>query len=126
MKAIVKNKKSVIIAGIILTILLVCATLIGLSRNFGDDSIDDYKDYVMSLDGTVDEQISQLLSDEGYLSLEYEKRVELVRLLLVKFSLNGYIKVYNYEPEARMFSFQYADGSLGGIMMEEFEPCVID
>ena len=68
----------------------------------------------------MNEQIKMLLNSEAYKTAEAEERIELVSNLLNELESNGDIWNLSLNEEGNLFSFQYLDGTLGGVTIEDF------
>lgn len=104
--------KKYILVILIVAILLVsglCIWFLGAKRSSVNAS------------ANVDETINTMLCDEAYSTATVPQRAEMVRELLLELRREGKILNFSYHKEEKFFSFIYADGSLGGIVLEE--PC---
>ncbi len=68
----------------------------------------------------VNDEIGQLIESDDYIKASIEEKEEFASILLNKLENQGYIKGLYYDKENSLFSFQYADGTLGGIQMDDF------
>lgn len=68
----------------------------------------------------VDEQIAALTADTAYQDGTLEERRDLAQAALTQLEKEGYLTQLNYDGEQDLFSFQYADGSLGGVYLADF------
>lgn len=68
----------------------------------------------------VDERIDTLLASEEYQAAPTEERAKLVDALLQQMKESGTIRQYHYFSEEAFFSFEYSDGSAGGVMLKDF------
>lgn len=75
---------------------------------------------VLEKNDVVNERIKGLLNSETYKMAEDEERVALVSELLTGLETSGYIKNLSLNEENNLFSFQYIDGTLGGVTIEDF------
>lgn len=93
--------------------------------------INDYSEEDYKKIEKVDNSISVLLESNEYKKLDLEERIERVKKLLYTLSLNGtsdypcsLIKFNSicYEESTHTFGFQYFNGDLGGVTIEEKIP----
>lgn len=102
---------------IVTVTLLLMIGIYGLSRPnadlAGNGSLQNKVDY-------VDEKIGELITSDLYREGSLEKREELSSTMLSQLKEEGYIVNLSYSKTDRLFSFQYADGTLGGIKIEDF------
>ena len=93
--------------------------------------INDYSEEDYKKIEKVDSSISVLLESNEYKKLDLEERIEMVKKLLYTLSLNGtsdcpcsLIKFNSicYEESTHTFGFQYFNGDLGGVTIEEEIP----
>lgn len=68
----------------------------------------------------ADTQIAHLLEGEDYSEADFHKRKELVEALLRKLEAEQSILQYHFHASDQQFSYVYPDGSLGGIMLQDF------
>lgn len=69
----------------------------------------------------VNHEISGLTGNNDYINANINDRKKLVLEMLNKLSDLGYIKGQYYDEKNKLFSFQYIDGTLGGIeIMNDF------
>lgn len=110
------NKKYIIITIAVILLVTIIAFL----------AIKNYKtqkntDDVVVTQYNVDELIRNLVNSEEYSKMsENEKKSECEKLLN-KLKENGVIKDYSYFDSEKLYSFEYNDGSLGGISLKEFD-----
>lgn len=82
------------------------------NKKMSDDEVTEY----------VDNQLHELMVSESFESADEETRVTYVKALLKKLKKEKRIKNYFYSTETQMFSFEYKDGSLGGVVIKEHDP----
>ena len=70
----------------------------------------------------VDSGISEFMETTYFKSLSDSNKVRTMKKLLVKYTLSGQIKNVYYNEDNMMYSFQYKDGILGGVMLKDFDP----
>ena len=68
----------------------------------------------------VNEKINELIKSDVYIEASSEKRKKLVSDMLKKLECCQYIEHLYYDNKTDLFSFQYVDGTLGGIKIEDF------
>ena len=68
----------------------------------------------------VDEKITELTTSSAYQDGTLQQRQALADELLTGLAKDGYITDLVYDELGEMYSFQYADGSLGGLMLKDF------
>lgn len=106
-------KRKNIILIIVAIILLVAAVFIIKNATSTNNSHEDID---------VDELINKLTKSEGYSKMSYDEKKESCRKLLEELKEKGAIKYYSYSDTSMLYSFEYKDGSLGGIMLKEWDP----
>jgi hypothetical protein len=72
----------------------------------------------------ADERIRELLDDAAYRDGDAETRKALAAEVLHALEKEHCIKALYYDPKNQMYSYQYADGSLGGLTMTDFQDSV--
>ena len=78
-----------------------------------EKSVQDKVDY-------VDEKIEELITCDLYREGSLEEREKMSSMMLSQLKKEGYIAHLSYSSTDGLFSFQYADGTLGGIKIEDF------
>ena len=68
----------------------------------------------------ADDKIEELTSSEKYKDASKEERYTLVSDLLESLEAEGSIKNLAYFEEDELFSFQYENGVLGGVSLDDF------
>ena len=68
----------------------------------------------------VDEKINELMISAPYCEGSFQERKELAFQMLLQLKQDGYIFHLTYDELNTLFSFQYADMSLGGIQIKNF------
>lgn len=68
----------------------------------------------------VDEKLDALLSGADYKAGSLQERKELAQAVLSQLEAENYISKLFYQEEQAQFTFQYADGTLGGIALQDF------
>ena len=69
----------------------------------------------------VDETINELINSAEWKTMSINERKEKAEILLNKLEEEGYIQNVIF-GEAYVYSFQYNNGVLGGLMIKDFEP----
>lgn len=69
----------------------------------------------------ADERIRELLDDAAYRDGDAETRNALAAEVLHVLEKEHCIQALYYDPKNQMYSYQYADGSLGGLTMTDFQ-----
>lgn len=77
------------------------------------------KQFSANASANVHEAIHTMPYDEAYLAVSVPQRAEMGRTLLLDLQQEGKILNFSYHQEEKYFSFIHADGSLGGIVLEE-------
>lgn len=107
-------KKTIIIAICVASILLTMLILFGsLTRTYENRLSQDIS--------SVDEQIQELIKSDAYKNGTISERKKLVGEQLHQLAYDGYISHLLYDKQNALFSFQYADASLGGIQLTDFD-----
>lgn len=68
----------------------------------------------------MDEKINELMISAPYCEGSFQERKELAFQMLLQLKQDGYIFHLTYDELNTLFSFQYADMSLGGIQIKNF------
>lgn len=68
----------------------------------------------------VDEKMNEALASDKYREMSLTERREFADDLLSQFEQEGYITGLQYNEDGLMYSFEYADGTLGGWRIEDF------
>lgn len=84
------------------------------------------EDVQIELEADVDTRINGLLESELYKHSNLAGREELAYQLLVKLEKEGLIKCSTYSKESNLYSFEYRDGTLGGILLIDFSSAHTD
>lgn len=85
--------------------------------------IDNEKSMVETIESKVaftNDEIGRLIESDDYIKASFEEKKELAYTLLNKLEKQGYIKGLYYDKNNKLFSFQYANDTLGGIQMNDF------
>ena len=70
---------------------------------------------------TADERIAALMHDEAYRQADSAERKQRAGELLQALPKEHCIYALDFSEENQMYSFRFADGSLGGITLQDFE-----
>ncbi len=84
-----------------------------INRNLETNSYADKNEY-------VDEQIKMLLTSENYTSSSLSNQESLISQELSRLKKEKAIKHFSYNQNSLIFSYEYLDGSIGGISLQEF------
>ena len=106
------NHRNVRLLALTCALLITAAAMIASSfvaKNWSVHSID-----------AVDEQIDVLLQSDAYVYADFEQKKELANELLLHLQQEKLISHCTYSEENSLFSFEYADHSLGGISLVDF------
>ena len=104
---------------IIIAVILLVTIIIGFTIK-NHKTHEKYDDTVIT-QYNVDELINKLVNSDEYNKMsENEKKIECEKLL-EKLKENDAIKDYYYSDSEKLYSFEYTDGSLGGITIKEFD-----
>lgn len=68
----------------------------------------------------AEEQIGSLLDSEAYAAAPEEERRRMAAALLEQLERDRCIRNLTYDEENRLFSFQFADKTLGGVSLKDF------
>lgn len=68
----------------------------------------------------ADEKIDQLIAGADYRAGSLQERKELAQAVLTQLEQEQYISRLSYQEDQALFSFRYADGSLGGVSLRDF------
>ncbi len=68
----------------------------------------------------VDERIDQLMKSSAYKNSSFEKQKELIFDMLKELERERYIINLYYNEESLLFSFEYSNGTLGGVSLRDF------
>lgn len=108
-----KCAKKTVIAICAASILLTMLILFGPLKKTAENSFPQDM-------SSVDEQIQGLIKSDAYKNGTILERKKLVGEQLRQLAYDGYISHLLYDKQNALFSFQYADGSLGGIQLTDF------
>lgn len=116
-----------IIAIVILLLTIVFIIIYNLSNNSHNAINTQYKvenkttisdDKIID----VDELINTLLNSDEYSKMSDDEKEEACKKLLNELKAKKAIKNYSYSNSDMLYSFEYNDGSLGGIKLKDWEP----
>lgn len=65
-------------------------------------------------------RISVLINDQTFCSAAYDTRVKMALELTDELAAAGLIRGVYYDAHAKMITFEFADGTLGGIGLKSF------
>lgn len=68
----------------------------------------------------VDEKIHELIASDMYAEASFQERENLVSTMLMQLEQDRYIFHLSYDKTGGLFSFQYADRTLGGVRIDDF------
>lgn len=68
----------------------------------------------------VDQMIRDLTKSDEFLSADEEKRKEMSYQLLKHLKNSELIKNFKFQEKSHMYSFEYIDGTTGGISLKDF------
>lgn len=68
----------------------------------------------------VDARIREVIESDEYISSSILERKAIAEQLLNELSEDGLIKDIQFSEEDDLFSFEYDDGTLGGVMIRDF------
>lgn len=72
-------------------------------------------------DVSVDKTLTTLYEDEEFVEAEYEEKKEIVEEVLTTLYKQGLIREKAvYDEKHRLYTYQYKDGTLGGVSLQEF------
>ena len=108
-----KCAKKTVIAICAASILLTMLILFGPLKKTAENSFPQDM-------SSVDEQIQGLIKSDAYKNGTILERKKLVGEQLRQLAYDGYISHLLYDKQNALFSFQYADGSFGGIQLTDF------
>ncbi len=109
------RKKFALIPAVILA-LSALAIGIGAASHTKNAKTDD----PVSAYALVNEKIDELTSSEKYIRSALAERRDMAADLLSSLSEQGYISNISYDELGNVFSFEYPDGSLGGLKTDDF------
>lgn len=70
----------------------------------------------------VDEQIKIATEANSFQNLSIDNRKEIINKLLTQLKCDGAINYFSYNECGCVFSFEYSNGTPGGIQIKEFDP----
>ena len=112
------RKKEIIMSSVLLILSLFTYFFYHQNQNLDDIYVKIYKQNINS----VDDGIHDLMNLKEYKNMEEAKQIQIIRKLLEKYKKNGKIKNLYYDQKGKMYTFQYKDGILGGVMIKPFDP----
>lgn len=71
---------------------------------------------------SVDSAISKLTSSAEYTQMSNYEKKEAVEKLLKRLKNQGKIRCFSYLESSMLYSFEYSNGVLGGIMIKGWDP----
>lgn len=117
--------KIVSIVIVIILILVLSITLCGCSN-----TINITEEHLTSIDSElgeydeieyIDSKIKFITETDEYKSAEIDERKAIINQLLIQLKKDKRIRNFSYNKDNFLFSFEYLDGSLGGVMIKEFD-----
>ncbi len=69
----------------------------------------------------VDLSIKKVIESVDYKSADIVNRQEIIKSLLKQFKKDMLIKYFSYNEDSFLFSFEYCDGTLGGVYIKDFD-----
>ncbi len=66
------------------------------------------------------EQIDQMMDSKNYQQADKQEKTKMAKTVLKELESRQYIKNLYYDESGELFSFEYANGILGGIQMRDF------
>jgi hypothetical protein len=69
----------------------------------------------------TDKQIEDITASTAYKDADTEGRKRMISLLLKQLRKERVIVQYSYDKDGELFSFEYVDGSLGGVQLRDFD-----
>lgn len=117
--------KIVSIVIVIILILVLSITLCGCSN-----TINITEEHLTSIDSElgeydeieyIDSKIKFITETDEYKSAEIDERKAIINQLLIQLKKDKRIRNFSYNKDNFLLSFEYLDGSLGGVMIKEFD-----
>lgn len=106
-----KRKNTILIIVVSTVVLLVGIILIVLTQG-----------NKMTENESVDSAIDKLINSVEYKQMPNNQKKEECEKLLNSLKDQGKIKYFSYSESSMLYSFEYSDGVLGGIMIKEWDP----
>jgi len=72
--------------------------------------------------GYVDDRISAVTATDAYKNASVDERKDIIQQLLTELKHENAIKYVYYSKDNYLFSFEYKDGTLGGVKIKDFDP----
>ncbi len=111
-------KKVIIILAIILTIGISAFVINKIYKS----NTTYYYEEIFNENKNIDDGLNKLMESEEYKNSNENKKIEVVENFLKLYEKDNIIKNLDYDSKTKLFSFQYSDGSLGGVSLKEFDP----
>ena len=119
-----KRKNRIII--VIITVTLVIISLLitfMLKKEDNNPTISDTKGMDKADEEIdVDKLIYNLINSDTYSKMSYNEKKEACKKLLDELKSKEVITFYDYSEITGLYSFEYKDGTLGGIQIKEWDP----
>lgn len=106
-----KRKNTILI--IVISTIILLATIILIVLTQGNK---------MTKNESIDYAIDKLTNSEEYKQMSDNQKKEECEKLLNRLKDQGKIKYFSYSESSMLYSFEYSDGVLGGIMIKEWDP----
>ena len=113
-----KESKYKKIAVTMLSIIAIIVCYICLNNQKDNFIINIYKMYKSD----VDSGIAYLMNSEEFKSMTDDKKADCMKHLLEQYQSSREIKNVYYDANTKIYTFEYKNGVLGGVMLEDFDP----
>lgn len=114
-------KKTSIIVSLIVFIISCFIYVSYLNSNKKDASDYYITDIYERHKNDVDSGIAEFMSSKEFKAMDEERQVDGMKKLLDIYVSCGEIKNLYYDESTKMYTFQYKDGILGGVMLKDFD-----
>lgn len=108
---------------IIITLLVMFTISFYIYLNHNQEENYDYVINIYQIyKNDVDSGITHLMNSEEFKAIDEDKQIDSMKCLLDQYQSSNEIKNVYYDPKTKMYTFQYKDGILGGVMLKDFDP----
>ena len=99
---------------VVIAIIVIIATLVGFNHG-NKKSETDYSSVKY-----VNSKLSEAMSNSEFKETDINKKKEICYEILDELEKQNYISDINYSSDTFMYEFKHSNGTLGGIMLDEF------
>lgn len=109
-----------ITVGVIIVFILnlCCLVAVGCEKPSEESA---YRKEEIDMNEYVDEQIQAIVQSDAYKNASIDQREQIISHLLSQLKKEEAINNFLYEKGNYLFSFEYCDGTLGGVKIKDFD-----